>query len=187
MSFIIFAFISNLQIRNLENKFNNLYEGINDVKIVGTIISDRRETQYKAIYTVKVISINSNKKFKGTNLLIYVPKSQKIEYGDKIVTNGIYEKAKTARNYKEFNYREYLKSENIYGIVNVEKIEIVDKNDLNYLLIGINKIREKIKTNLDEILGKESYLTIRNTSAEIHLKSRIRPYKILKIAAFIIY
>ena len=187
ISFIIFVVISNLQITILENKFNNLYEGINEVKVIGTIISDRKETSYKANYTIKVESVNSNKKFQGTNLIVYVPKSQKLEYGDKIEINGTFEKAKTARNYKEFDYREYLKTKNIYGIVNSEKIKLIKKNNLNLSLILINNLRTRIKTNLQEILGEESKLAMRNFITEIYQIYQMKLFKILKIVVYTIF
>ena len=187
LSFIIFAVISNLQIRSLENKFNNLYQGIENVKIVGTIISDRKETSYKASYTVKVENINSDKKFNGTNLIVYTSKSQKLQYGDKIFLSGQYEKAKTARNYKEFDYREYLKSKNIYGVVNAENVKLIKKNNLNFAIIWINNLRLKIKVNLKDLLGEEAGLTTRNSTSETHQTLQTKLYKILKIVVYIIF
>ncbi len=114
ISFIVFAIISNAQIIYLENKHENLYKGKAEVEIVGTIISDREETTYKAKYTIKVESVDGNAEFKGTYLLIYVAKEQELEYGDKIILKGEYEEASFATNYKAFDYKEYLKCKNIY-------------------------------------------------------------------------
>lgn len=159
--FVVFAIVSNTQIRYLENKFDNLYEGIEEVEILGTIISEKRESSYKSSFTVEVEKINGNKKFKGTNLIIYVKKDYKFEYGDLIKIKGMYKKANTRTNYKTFDYREYLKEKNIYGIVNVdENISIIKKDNLNSILIFFNKIREEIKFNLNKILGEESNITI---------------------------
>ena len=187
ISFSIFVVISNLQITILENKFNNLYEGINELRVIGTVISDRKETSYKANYTIKVESVNSNKKFQGTNLIVYVPKSQKLEFGDKIEMSGTFEKAKTARNYKEFDYREYLKTKNIYGIVSTEKIKLIKKNNLNLSLILINNLRTRIKTNLQEILGEESKIAMRNFITEIYQIYQMKLFKILKIVVYTIF
>lgn len=158
--FIIFGITSNIQINNLEQKHENLYKGIENAKIVGTIISERKETEYRATYTLKVESINNNIKFKNTKLLIYVPKKEILNYGDKVILNGSYEKAKEATNYKAFNYREYLKQKDIYGIVKSEKVQVIKKDNLNIIQININKIRNKIKSNLREILGEEANVTI---------------------------
>lgn len=176
-----------MQIITLENRFNNLYEGISEAKVIGTIISEGKETTYKRNYNIQVESINSNKKFKGTNLIIYIPKTKELEYGDKITLEGIYEKADTARNYKEFDYREYLKSKNIYGIINVADVKVIKKDNLNFLLLAINNLRKKIKSNLGSILGKDADVTNRNSSSEIHQIFQMKLYRILKTAVFITF
>lgn len=153
----------------MEEKHNNLYNGIEDIQIVGVVITDRKETTYKASYTVEVEELHilqnnknhSSRKFKGTNLIIYTSKDNNLEYGDKVILNGTFERAKSATNYKAFDYREYLKIKNIYGIVNVEgEVKLLEKNKLNPVLISINNIRNKIKSNLKEILGEEANVAI---------------------------
>ena len=119
--------------------------------------------------------------------MIYVPKTQKLQYGDEIVLTGAYEKAKTARNYKEFDYREYLKAKNVYGTVNSEKIKLIKKSNLNYVSMSIYNLRAKIKSNLNEILGEKAGLTTRNFTPEIFQKFQMKLYKISKIVVFIIF
>ena len=159
----------------IENQFNNLYNNLHDVKITATVISERKETSYKASYTVKVENINGDKKYSGTKLIIYIPKNKKLEYGDKVLLNGKFERANTATNYKAFDYRNYLKSKNIYGILNVEKIDLLKKDNLNFFVTYINNIRTKIKTNMQEILGENANVAIRNSSSEIELMLRKKP------------
>lgn len=150
--FLIFALISNIKITKVENNHNNLYKGLEDVEIIGTIISDKKETNYKASYTVKVESINEEIKFKETNLLIYTSKNVNLSYGDKVILNGTYEQAKGATNYKAFDYREYLKEKNIYGILNVDKVQIIKKDNLNCILVLFHNIKNKVKLNLKKVL-----------------------------------
>ena len=45
---------------------------------------------------------------------------KKLAYGNKIIFTGKYEEPADRRNYKGFSYKEYLKTEGIYGIVKVE-------------------------------------------------------------------
>lgn len=160
ISFIIFAIISNFQIMKLEDKYNNLYNNVQDAKIIGTIISDKKETDYKLSYTLKVESVNGNSKYKGTNLIIYTSKKEEFEYGNKVSLNGSFEKANQATNYRAFDYREYLKTKNIYGTINVEEIKKVKENNLNFILMCIQKTKTKIKSNLKEILGEEAKVSI---------------------------
>ncbi len=158
--FLIFVFISNTQVRYLESKHENLYQDVDTAQVVGTIISDKKETTYKTSYTIKVDSINNSRKYKGTNILIYLPKNIMLDYGDKISLNGNYERANVATNYKGFDYREYLKQKNIYGIVHADEVRVLEKNNLNCVKIIFNNIRTKIKLNLKEVLGEESKVTI---------------------------
>ncbi len=130
------------------------------MQVTGIVITNRKETTYKASYTVRVESVNNNK-FKGTNLIIYTSKDTNLEYGDKIILKGTFKRAKNATNYMAFDYREYLKIKNIYGIVNVDgEVKVLAKNKLNPVLICINNIRNRIKSNLKEILGDESKVAI---------------------------
>ena len=131
------------------------------MKIVGTVISERKYTAYKASYTIKVENVNGNRKYKGTNLIIYTSKKQDFKYGDMILLNGTFEKANEATNYKAFDYREYLKTKNVYGIVNAEdETKVLKEKNLNLALILINNIKTKIKSNLKEILGEEAKIAI---------------------------
>ena len=164
ITFFIFLIISNIQINFLENKHRSLYQQIKDskteeIEVTGTVISDRKETTYKASYTLQVNDINKDTKYRKTNLIIYTKKDIYLKYGNQIHFKGTYEEASTATNYKAFDYREYLKAKNVYGIVEVSnEIDLLKDKNLNLLLIIINKIREKIKSNLKEILGERSKL-----------------------------
>ena len=89
-----------------------------------------------------------------------MPKSEEFKYGDLVCVRGIYEKAKSATNYKAFNYREYLKEKNIYGIVNVEECHVLKSDNLNFVFKFFNDIRKTIKNNLNYILGEKASIVI---------------------------
>lgn len=82
--FIISIIFSNIQIGYLENKFNTLYLGIENIDIKGTIISDAKYTKYRTSYIIKVQSINGNTKYKNTCLNLYLKDNQNLKYGEKI-------------------------------------------------------------------------------------------------------
>ena len=77
-------FFSNLQINYLENKFTNLYEGLEKIDVEGIIENIGKETKYKKQYTIKVQEINGDSKYKNTKLILYAPKNVKLEYGKKV-------------------------------------------------------------------------------------------------------
>lgn len=158
---IIIIFISYNYISILENSFNNKYKNVQEnVKIEATVISNCKEKEYKDVYTIKIETINGSHEYKGTKLQLYIKNNKNvIEYGDKISFVGEFEQAEVQRNYKGFNYREYLKTKKIYGLVTTSKIEKIEKEKYNKILIFINNLSNKIVKNSSEILdGEEASL-----------------------------
>ena len=109
---IISSIVSNsiviFQNKNYEKIYNNLsiQENLN---FTGIIISEKQEKQYYNKYKIKVNYNNQNLRF-----YITTKKDIELEYGDKITFSGIYAKPEIQRNYKGFDYSEYLKQLKIY-------------------------------------------------------------------------
>lgn len=141
----------------LNQKYNNLYTSIEPQSyFVAKIISKMEEKKYTNCYTIKVISIEGEKKYKGTKLLLYVTKSEnnfQYQYGDYIYLKGDYKIADTARNYKGFNYREYLKKDGVYGIIKTSYNNIkLLKNEKSIIFT----IKESIIAQIRKILPQDS-------------------------------
>ncbi|MCI8345093.1 MAG: ComEC family competence protein [Clostridia bacterium] len=141
----------------LEKSFKTKYKNIQaEIKIEGVIVSNVKEKEYKDEYIIKVKNINLNKKYNNTHLKLSIKNSKnKLEYGDKIIFTGEFEEPQIQRNYGGFNYKQYLKTQKIYGLVTTNKIEKVEKGKYNKLLILINKINQKIIDKSNEILERE--------------------------------
>ena len=156
---LISSIISNTQINILNNKYNNLYKNINEVKVIGTIVSEPQEKEYKTVYKIKVESINGNSKYKNTYLLLNIKNinKPKVEYGNKITFNGTYIEPQTQRNYKGFDYKEYLKTIQVYGSVTLDsEVRILEHNNINIIYKTINNIKQNINENLNELLPEET-------------------------------
>lgn len=94
----------------------------------------------------------------------------------------------SATNYKAFDYREYLKTKYIYGSVNLEDgLKVSEKTYLNLLLIFSNNLKNKIESNLEEILGENANIAKRYTTSEIHQIFQKKLQKTLKQVAYIIF
>ena len=108
------------------------------------------------MYTIKIKS----GKYKGKKFYLYVSKSEKekFKYGDLIETNGEYIIPSKARNYKGFDYREYLKAKKIYGSIKADnnQVKIVKSNQLNPILMLSNNIRKYIVDKSKQLLSKET-------------------------------
>lgn len=141
----------------LEKSFKTKYKNIKEeIKVEAIVISNVKEKEYKDEYTIKVRAIDSNKKYNGTNLKLSMKNNKnKLEYGDKIIFTGEFKEPEEQRNYGGFNYKQYLKTEKIYGLITTNKIEKIEKGKYNQLLILINKINQKILENSNKILEKE--------------------------------
>lgn len=157
---IIFAIclcISYFQIQFYEKSFENKYQNIQDeIKVIGTVISNPKEKEYKTQYILKVESINNNNLYKGTKLLLEIKDKEKIlEYGDKVLLIGEFNLAEEQRNTGGFNYRFYLKTQKIYGILKAENIKTIKKDNINIVSKLANKTANKIKEQANILLNEE--------------------------------
>ena len=157
--FFIFSLIAFIQINCLEQKFNNKYKNIQgQIQVVGTIISNAIDKEKSTVYTLKVESINASKSYKNTNLKLYIKKGKgaKIfKFGDKITFLGEFQEPEIQRNTGGFNYKEYLKTKNIYGIVKANDAKLIKNNNINLISILVNKVANQIKQKANELLPKE--------------------------------
>ena len=153
--------ISIFRVSFLENKYDNLYKDVieKDVKAVGIITSSIKETEYRYSVTVKILSIEGKTKYKNTKLNLSLKKTYDyniLEFGNKIIFTGKFTEGQTRRNYKGFNYKEYLRSQEIYGSVDVTSLEVIEKNQINIISKAINKLSNSLKTNLKELLPQRT-------------------------------
>lgn len=155
---IITIIISSTETIYLNNRYENINENLNakSIKLIGTICSQIEETDYKYIVTIK-----TEKRYKNVKMIIYFNKDkvelEKLTYGNEIVITGKYNEPDGRRNYKGFNYKEYLKTKEIYGIIECEsEVQVVKNKNLNFIQLAINNLSIKIKQNLDKILLKDT-------------------------------
>lgn len=150
----------------LEKQYNKQakeYEG-QEVKIEGIVVSNPKQTEYKDSYTIKVTQIENittkAQEKKSFQLLCNMKRGKndsiQLQYGDKIECMANYEIPSSARNEGGFDYRQYLKTKKIVGIVTIkqEGITKIAENQGNWLMTKIqflkNKLIDKIKTTLPE-------------------------------------
>lgn len=146
----ISAIISNVYLNLTNSKYEKVYkENSKNIKTVATVISEAKETEYYYSYKIKVDS----KAF-----MLYVNKNypQKLKYGMCISLEGTYSKPTEARNYKGFNYKEYLKTKKIYGSIKARKINVIKENNVNLISKISNDIRNKIISTAKSILPNKT-------------------------------
>lgn len=157
--FFIPILISISLVKFYEYKYNYLYSDLNDnFQCYARIVSNKKIGNYYNTYIIKIININKNSKYKNTKLILKTKKN--LEFGDDLFFNGTFEKADGERNYKGFNYNQYLKTKKIYGITNEENLKVINNNK-NKLDVVINNINLKIKKNIKNLIdGEEGDLLI---------------------------
>lgn len=156
---IISSIISNSITLYQNNKYDKLYsfENNEEIKIIAKVISNAKKNEKVDVYKIKIETVNNEKKYKNTNLYLYIKNNKDInlEYGDKIKIDGEFNTIYENRNYKGFNYKEYLKTLKVYGKVNGNNINVLSKNENNIVFTLSNKIFLKLKDKVESKLDKE--------------------------------
>ena len=152
---MLVALIGNTQVLYLKNKYLEIYKDDKSIiSATAVVIKGPSEGEYNYKYTVKA----RTGKYKNKKFIVYINKKNKklLEYGDLIEIKGEYSAPEVARNYKGFDYSQYLKTLNIYGPIKVEESKIINKNQLSPILISINNIKEKMIDNANRNMPKRT-------------------------------
>ena len=151
---IITSIISNTVVLIQNQKYEKIYKELSKTKnltLTGIIISNKEEKQYYNRYKIETKVQNETYKF-----YIMTDKKIKLEYGDKIKISGEYKKPEIQRNYKGFNYSDYLKQLKIYGTIKCAKVEITNHNQANKIFQITNQISMKLINNTKNIFDEET-------------------------------
>lgn len=137
---MISSVISNIIVQKANFKYNNLYKDKEELNLQVIIVSNKKEKEYYNRYKIKVL----NNKYKNTYL--YMTTKKELNYGDVLNVKGKFTEPNMERNYKGFNYKEYLKTLKIFGTLKAEKIEKIDERHNAFYYF--NKMFLIIKNNI---------------------------------------
>lgn len=87
----------------------------------------------------------------GDKFILYVSKNSGLEYGMKITAIGEFELPQLNRNKGGYNYRRYLNSQNIYGVIYCKSFDIIELPSINI----IHSLKKSIETCFFKLLPKE--------------------------------
>lgn len=131
----------------LNNKYEKFYKEMGTmIDIEAVVISEPEAGDYYNQYQIK----SENKKF-----ILYTA-NKNLKYGMRIKVEGDFLKPEGKRNYKGFDYKQYLKTQKIYGSIKSNSIEILSENNVNIILKASNKVRNKIIEISNQILPDET-------------------------------
>lgn len=144
--------VSNIQIKTINKKYEEAYLSFTENEtLTGIVESLEKSNEFNNTYIIKITRPN-----KYTRMKLLLKTKKILEYGDKIEVKGNYEKADIQRNYKGFDYLQYLRTKEIYGILNCKDVKIIskdNKNDIESIVYGVNK---KAKENIKKIFDKKT-------------------------------
>ena len=151
---LISAMVSNTIVLLQNQRYKKIYNELSEkenITMLGKVIGNKEEKQYYNKY--KIETKLQNKKYR---FYIMTDKKIQLNYGDKIKLNGEYQEPEIQRNYKGFNYSEYLKQLKIYGTIKCSKIEMINqKADINIFKFT-NEISNKMIQNTKKVLDEET-------------------------------
>ena len=150
---IIFSIISNSIVIYKNIEYEKSFKDEENLEVTAIVLSQKEEKDYNYTYKIKLL------KGKNKNKCLYlkIDKKQEVnlEYGDKIFITGEFQEPQGMRNEGGFNYKEYLKSLNIYGSVKAKNIKVIEKIKGNIFMNFIYKISDEIKENIEEFMGEK--------------------------------
>lgn len=128
--------------------FDILYQK-SSINSVCEVISLKEETKYNNKYIVKIVKEG---KTKSSKLILYTNKDCNFLPGDILKFQGEFNKPEKARNYKGFNYNNYLRQNKIYGVIYTDSVIKVSTKKDKYYLRGkiLNTVFQKIYKIYDE-------------------------------------
>lgn len=140
---------------------------IEELDIIAKVISIKEEKDYKDKYVVKILNDNlgdsqlknitkessslkyeNQNKIKNSKIIIYVDKDNTFFPGDIVSIKGSFSMAESKRNYLGFDYRKYLKMQEIYGILEAEEIYKIGKSE--DFLSMLEKLRLNFLNKIDK-------------------------------------
>lgn len=80
-------------------------------------------------------------------VLITTNRYPEYQYGDKLVIKG---EIKTPPRFSDFNYQGYLAKEGIYSVMSFPEIELIEKNQGNFIYAKILNFKNRIRNNINQ-------------------------------------
>ena len=121
--------------------------------IYATVISNKEEGKYSDKYTIKLISNNKNLNNKDCLFRLKKEENKQFEYGDTILLSGYFDEPVGEKNEGGFDYKSYLKTIDVYGIIEsrYKDVKIIKQNNLNYINLLANNTKISFMNQLEKI------------------------------------
>ena len=130
-------------INSLESCDVHYFNGKSEVIFEGLILEEPKEKESSVQVIVSRQKILDSEKSIRGKILLTLPPSSLLEYGDKIQAKG---EIKAPKNFtKEFDYKEYLRKDEIYSVMYEPEIKLLSRKNGNQFFEKIFSFKEKLK------------------------------------------
>lgn len=142
---LVLSKIENSEIKNFIEK---------EVILTGLVGSEPSIKEKTQKLTIQITEIKQNenvsRKIKG-KVLVTTWRYPEYQYGDVIKTEGTLEEPPV---FKDFNYKDYLIKDRILAVMYFPEIELVEKNQGNFLKKALISSRQKLEESLNRVLSR---------------------------------
>lgn len=133
-----------------------LYNNNNENFIVGYVTKIEENKNPQKII-IKLKKMNGDRVLINTKMYVYVKDNlNEIGIGDIIAFKGNFSQFNYAKNTGNFNYKKYLQSKNIFGLVKADSVEIVGHSKINIFDRLIDLIRSLIRAHITKYLPEKN-------------------------------
>ena len=133
--------LAELRIMNNELRKYNDQEKI--ITLVGLVAKEPDIREKSVKLTVQPENINGK-------VLVTANRYPEYQYGDRLKIIG---KLKTPAEFEDFNYKDYLKKDGIYSVMDFPKTELIEKNQGNFIYAKILDFKEKLRESIYQNLS----------------------------------
>jgi len=142
--------VSELQILNGKLQiYNDIEKAITLTGVVATE-PDIREKSQKLTIKSEQLTIDNQQLAISNEVLVTTNRYPEYQYGDKLKITG---KLKTPQVFEDFNYKDYLKKDGIYSVIDFPKIELIERNQGNFIYAKILVLKENLRESIEQNLS----------------------------------
>ena len=138
-------------------KVKDICNGMQETNVDQKINIDKVNNNVQEANSTK--RAGSNKNFNNSRILLRIKKhsgyeEKRFEYGDLIRGIGDFEKPSVMRNYKGYDYSQYLKTKNVYMICTSSQnsVQVLKKDSLFVVNMWISRLNNRLKLNIYTLL-----------------------------------
>lgn len=153
IALIIIVLVAFARSNITNNYIKNLQSNCNENYIVGNVVENKNSKKIM----IDVKKINGKNTLIKTKLYVYSKKNlETIVVGNKIMVKGKFSELNYAKNTGNFDYKKYMQSKKIIGLINADTVEVLGNNKINIFNKLIYELRASIRAQFEKYLPEKN-------------------------------